>query len=269
MTHRVAGHFGEWLQGRDGPEGPVVLVTVPCPQLGVSATKFCAGALEISGAAGVLETERAKLFLNALGADVGGLFELTSEMQPGGGAGVSTASLLALAAAAGITAAPDNLAKACLVVEGAVDPLMIHAPEEVIWASRQARVIERLAPLPEAEIVGGFWSEPVRTRAEDQMFPDISDLIQDWRLAAASGSLKWLAQIASASAMRTTELRGPVADPAAQLADELGALGYVRAHTGSARGLIFRPGECPAEAERVLEGQGFKDVIRFLTPGRA
>ena len=27
----VAGHFGEWLQGRLGPDGPVALVTLPCP----------------------------------------------------------------------------------------------------------------------------------------------------------------------------------------------------------------------------------------------
>ncbi|TCP38104.1 hypothetical protein EV662_12129, partial [Rhodovulum marinum] len=33
----VAGHFGEFLQGRLGPDGPVVLVTLPCPALAVRA----------------------------------------------------------------------------------------------------------------------------------------------------------------------------------------------------------------------------------------
>lgn len=33
----VAGHFGEWLQGRIGPEGPVALVTLACPRLQVTA----------------------------------------------------------------------------------------------------------------------------------------------------------------------------------------------------------------------------------------
>ena len=34
---RVPGHFGEWMQGRLGPDGPVALVTLACPALGVSA----------------------------------------------------------------------------------------------------------------------------------------------------------------------------------------------------------------------------------------
>ncbi|WP_319800442.1 hypothetical protein [Pararhodobacter zhoushanensis] len=32
---RVAGHFGELMQGRLGSEGPVVLVSLPCPALSV------------------------------------------------------------------------------------------------------------------------------------------------------------------------------------------------------------------------------------------
>ena len=39
---RVAGHFGEFLQGRLGAEGPVALVTLPCPALRCRQT---AGAL--------------------------------------------------------------------------------------------------------------------------------------------------------------------------------------------------------------------------------
>ena len=31
----IPGHFGEWLQGRLGAEGPVVLVTLPAPRLGL------------------------------------------------------------------------------------------------------------------------------------------------------------------------------------------------------------------------------------------
>ena len=31
----VRGHFGEWLQGRLGPGGPLALVTVACPALAV------------------------------------------------------------------------------------------------------------------------------------------------------------------------------------------------------------------------------------------
>jgi len=33
----VAGHFGEWLQGRLGAEGPVGLVTLACAAVRVHA----------------------------------------------------------------------------------------------------------------------------------------------------------------------------------------------------------------------------------------
>ena len=37
VSVRVPGHFGELLQGRIGSDGPVALVTLPCPALGVTA----------------------------------------------------------------------------------------------------------------------------------------------------------------------------------------------------------------------------------------
>ena len=35
----VPGHFGEWLQGRLGPDGPLALVTLACPDRGVRVTR--------------------------------------------------------------------------------------------------------------------------------------------------------------------------------------------------------------------------------------
>jgi hypothetical protein len=34
---RVSGHFGELMQGRLGPRGPVALITLPCARLGLHA----------------------------------------------------------------------------------------------------------------------------------------------------------------------------------------------------------------------------------------
>ena len=39
MMAEVAGHFGEWIQGRLGPDGPLALVTVACPALSVRAVR--------------------------------------------------------------------------------------------------------------------------------------------------------------------------------------------------------------------------------------
>ncbi|MXQ09046.1 hypothetical protein GQ651_14455 [Alphaproteobacteria bacterium GH1-50] len=210
---------------------------------------------------GVLTEARARAILEKLGLPEG-RFRLSAEMPPGGGAGASTAALVALARAAGDTG--DGLARACLGVEGASDPLMLKAPDRVLWAPRRAEVIAPVAPPPPAVIVGGFWGAPSRTQAQDIDFPDIADLVADW---ARARSLADVAAIASASAVRTTAHRGPEGDPTPDLARALGAFGHLRAHTGSARGLIFAPGHVPEGVEAALAEAGVTGVLTFATGG--
>ena len=155
------------------------------------------------------------------------------------------------------------VAAACLEVEGAVDPIMLPKPAEALWASRRAEAVRRLPPPPPMEIVGGFFGPAERTRAEDDRFPDIADLAAEWEAGARRADLAALAAVASASGARTAALRGPAGDPTEALAKELGALGWLRAHTGSARGLIFPPGRAPDRVEARLRDAGFSRVIRF------
>ena len=265
MTNRVSGHFGEWLQGRLGSDGPVVLVTLPCDAIGVEVSRVDGGDFQIASAKPVLALDRASAFLEALGKEPRGRFEFHSDVPPGGGAGVSTASLLALAQAAGVVATPDVLANACLQIEGAVDPLMLASPGACLWSSREAREVEVFGQTPTAEIVGGFWGAPERTVPEDSSFPDISDLLDPWREAVQNQDLARAASLASASATRTSRLRGPEGDPTTELVDCFGALGFQRAHTGSARGLIFEPGNVPDGVEDALRAAGYANVVRFQT----
>lgn len=262
---RVHGHFGEWVQGRLGPSGPVALVTVACDALFVEARFLSPGPLRIDDPMGILgaglSAHRLTAFLEGIGGQIG-RFALSGNILPGGGAGASTASLIALARAAG--ANEDGLAQACLDVEGATDPLMLPAPDRVLWASRQAQSLGDLPRLPAAEIVGGFWKAPLRTDPKDTAFPDVSDLMAQMKSPLA---LEDLAAIASRSAERCSEMRGPEGDPTPELAKRLGALGHLRAHTGSARGLIFAPGAIPARAEEVLRATGYTGVLRFRTGG--
>lgn len=260
---RVAGHFGEWLQGRIGATGPLALVTVACPALTVEARKLGDGPFDLVQPTRLLDPARAAAFLSGLDLQ-GGRFTLAADMPPGGGAGVSTAALVALARAAG--ARERDLASACLAAEGATDPLMLPRPDGVLWASRWAEVLATLPPLPEADVVGGFHGPPVATDPLDRAFPDISDLAAQM---AQPLSLAALARIASASAARCTALRGPADDPTPALAEKLGALGHLRAHTGSARGLIFAPGTVPEQAACTLRCAGFSHVVEFRTGGPA
>lgn len=245
-----------------GPEGPLVLVTVACSALGVTAQRLADGPLDLRQERPVLTVARAREFLGRIGAPQGS-FRLQAEMPPGGGAGASTAALLALAAVSGQGGA--SLAGACLAVEGASDPLMLPVPDAVLWAPREARVAAAIPGLPQVEVIGGFRGAPQVTDPADLEFPDVSDLVARLEQPCDAAAL---AQVASESARRCTALRGPGDDPSAALAEDLGALGHVRAHTGSARGLIFAPGTVPERAEAVLAEAGLTEMLRFRTGHR-
>lgn len=258
----VAGHFGEWLQGRLGPDGPVALVTLACPVKGVRVARTGDGPLSLAGAPPVLDLSQVRRFFAELGLPTSGGYEIRPDLPPGSGAGMSTAALVGLGRVAGVTD-PQRLADACLATEGASDPLMWPAPDRLLWASRRGAVLCRHDPVPACEIIGGFWGEPRRTDPADHGFPDISDLVEDWPAAG----LTEMARLASLSAARCTALRGPEGDPMPDLARRLGALGHARAHTGPARALIYKPGAVPPGAEAVLRDTGLTGVLRFTTGG--
>ncbi len=152
----VAGHFGEWLQGRLGREGPVALVTLACPLRGARARVSPAAALVVEGGAGLLTSERCARLLVALGLPAQGRVRLRADLPPGGGAGMSTAALVALARAAG--AAEERIARACHAVEGATDPLMLAAPDGVLWAPRRAEPLRALPRPPAAQLTNNSYS---------------------------------------------------------------------------------------------------------------
>ncbi|OYX42730.1 MAG: hypothetical protein B7Z02_11045 [Rhodobacterales bacterium 32-67-9] len=265
---RVAGHFGELMQGRIGPDGPVALISLPCPVLELEARLRPGPGLSIHGAGQRLLTpERARRFLGTLGLSLSGQVTMRAAMPAGGGAGASTAALVALARLAGASMAPEALARAAIGSEGASDPLMFPAAERLLWASREGRVISRMPPLPSFDVIGGFYGPPRRTEARDMAFPDIADLIGPWEQAASAGRTAALAELATVSATRTMALRGPESDPIALLARQLGAAGMVIGHTGSARGLLFLPGRIPETAAPVLRESGIRGVVRFRVGG--
>ncbi|MGV8950582.1 MAG: propanediol utilization protein [Cypionkella sp.] len=265
---QIAGHFGELLQGRLGPDGPVVLVTLPCSALTVTAAATTAAQLTIHGAGQRLLTPaRARDFLGHLGLTLRCRVILRATMPAGGGAGASTAALVALALLAGWQGAPETLAQACLAAEGATDPLMFAAPERLLWASRHAQRLADLPALPRFEVIGGFFGSLQRTDPADTRFADISDLIPQW--TAAAGDLPRLADLASQSAVRNLALRGAQTSSLASLAADLGALGHVIAHTGAARGLIFARGQIPPQARTALIAAGGRQVVQFAAGGRA
>lgn len=262
----VPGHFGEWMQGRLGPGGPVILITLPCPVLGVTA-RLGSGMQGLQGAGldnphGAAAAAR---FIADLRLDLPHGIRLQAIADAGLGTGVSTASLLALARLARWRGPASVLAQACLRAEGASDPLMSHNPARLLWASRQGHVLARLPVLPAHEVIGGFYGPPQMTDPTDSAFPDIADLVAAWR---GTRDLAGFAALAAQSARRCLDQRGPAQDPTAALAQRLGALGWTIAHTGAARGLVFAPGRVPGHAAKALRNAGLRDVLQF-SGGRA
>jgi hypothetical protein len=255
---RVYGHFGELLQGRIGPSGPVALVTLPCNALWAEARVRPSQSFGLYQAQQAVPRTVLRRLLESLGAPVRGKFTLKLSMPLGGGAGASTAALLALGLAAGADAG-YGLEAAVLAAEGASDPLLRQRPERVLWASRLGMALGDLPPLPRFEVLGGFLGPGQRTDPLDHNFPDISDLVAAW----PGANLAAMADLVSQSARRTLALRGPANDPTEALARRHGALGFCIAHTGAARGLIFAPRSVPQAAAADLRAAGFSRITQF------
>ena len=267
---RVAGHFGELVQGRLGRGGPVALVTLPCPAL-VTEVRFrpAPGPLETAAPDSAKLTAAAGLALRAMASPGwGGRLDLRRASRPGGGAGQSTADALgavrAVARAFGRRPSAEEEARLCLAAEGAVDPLMHDGA--VLFASREARVVRRLGSLPPLRVVGGFAGPGVPTDPGDDGFPDMRAVFERLGRAVAAGDLDGLAAAARASA-EANQARNP--NPAwaevLRAGRRSGALGPVVAHTGSAIGLLLAADMPAGPVARALSGIGLEDVISFAT----
>ena len=155
---RVHGHFGELLQGRLGAGGPLALVSLPCPALWVEPAE--------PGDPALIGPRRLRALCAALDLPFPGtLPRLRATMPPGGGAGSSTAALVAVALTLGYDGPPDALARACVAAEGASDPLMFPRAERLLFAPRLGQVLRRLPALPRFSVIGGFLGPGLRTRA--------------------------------------------------------------------------------------------------------
>ena len=267
-TARVTGHFGEFLQGRLGPDGPVVLVTLPCPALAAVAHYDPIGRFQaVVDPQGPLDRDQVHALLACLQDPPTGTASVQADMIAGGGAGASTAARVALIRAATGQKDPDRERDICLRLEGATDPLMHTDPASLLWASRTGEIVQHLPAPPVFDVLGGYLGAPERTDPADTRFADISDLIPRWTAACQAGDTAQTAALATESARRNAAHRG--AEPLDTLLDiarSTGALGLASAHTGSARALLFDPGagDVPV-ANKALAALGATNLIRFST----
>lgn len=260
----VPGHFGEWLQGRLGPDGPVALITLMPGGPSLRATHRpgagCVPELATIGCALPVSGAGAAALLAALDLRLGGCITFDPAFAPGLGTGMSTAALIALARLAGYRGAPEPLARACIAAEGASDPLMFPAPDRLLWTSREGDVVTRFTPPPPVHLVAGFFGPPQPTDARDSDYDDISDLATAW---GRRDDAPWRASLAAESAHRCLVRRGPADDPMPDLARDLRALGWAMSHSGAARALIFAPDAAPRHGMAALTEAGLTEPREF------
>jgi uncharacterized protein involved in propanediol utilization len=269
----AAGHFGELLQGRLGPDGPVALATLACdrfparawfaPRRGARLVVIAPGGGRVAAAA----ARAARAAARARGW--GGVLRVRCAAPVGAGMGSSTLGALAAlrAVAAAFGSNPDEAAL-CLEAEGASDPLMLTAPGGALWASREGRALALAPPPPRFWVAGGLDGPPFATDARDDRFADVADLARDWREACARADAAALGRIASESALRN-QPRAPKPRLAAALAlaRERDGLGVVAAHTGPALGLMFLDRAAAVDAAPALAAAGVARVAVFAAGG--
>ncbi|MCA6096497.1 GHMP kinase [Streptomyces sp. SCA3-4] len=213
----------------------------------------------------------------------GGELRLTGEVPVGLGMGSSTSDVIAtvraVADAYGLRLTPDTVARLAVHAESACDPLMLDG-RPVLFAQREGRVLEVLGPaLPPLVVVGCALGggAPVDTLSLPVHEPRDSD-VQAWermrtrlRRAVATGDVRLLGQVATASARRGQQVLGhPEFDALTAIARRAGAAGVQIAHSGAVAGVLFDPA-APGLRHRVrsclraLDAHGIPATRTFTT----
>ncbi len=213
----------------------------------------------------------------------GGELRLTGDIPVGLGMGSSTSDVIAAVRAVadsyGLRPAPDAVARLAVRAESACDPLMLDG-RPVLFAQREGRVLEVLGPaLPPLVVVGCTLGggAPVDTLSLPVREPGDSD-VRAWermrtrlRRAVATGDVRLLGQVATASARRGQQVLGHQEfDALTAIARRVGAAGVQIAHSGAVAGVLFDPA-APGLRHRVrsclraLDAHGIPATRTFTT----
>ena len=271
--HTVAGHFGELLQGRLGPSGPLALITLPTRGLQPSppATTPPAPSASTPPARRPSPATRPPA---STAASPARRFAAPSRSTPPCPPAAAPAPPPPPCSpppppspAAARTRRKPSPASA---TPSKAPPTRSCTPRPAPSSGPPAPPARSAAfpPLPAFHVAGGFLGPGRRTDPGDLAFADIADLAAAWPAAAARRDLAALAALATESARRNARHRhGPDLAPLLAAAERHGALGIVAAHTGSALGLLFAAPP-PDAALADLRALGLARVARFRAGGR-
>lgn len=242
------GTFGELLQG-SLDSGLPFLVTFP---IRAGTTAYFTGDAPGDGVnvmpTGKVKSRRlAEEFLSALGLPVRGVLRLLSDLPEGKGMASSSADLVATARAIADYwrhPMPTSLVQRCMARIEPSDGVMFD--DVVVFAHREARLLERLGRVPPAVVIGLDEGGQVDTieynhalshRRRNGVYPRLLD---DLREGFQRGDLAAVGRVATRSALLNQEyLHKRRLDDLLRISDECGGLGVITTHSGTCLGVLL------------------------------
>lgn len=179
--------------------------------------------------------------------NIAGKITIRSRTPSGVGFGRSTMDILAVLRAIDPDLSPKRESDIVVSVEGACDPLMYDVNHLPLYEPRTGKLHRYIGRMPDHVLIGGYTDQTADPLAYTN-WPDVTDLVDE-----LAPDLKTIARIATESAIRGQQVvYNPYLNHMIDAAQELGALGVVRAHTGSALGWIFAPGTIIPDISKYL-----------------
>lgn len=244
------GTFGELLQGALPEDGPDFLVTLPIARWATATFELESGhpGVEVFPATKVKARRVAEAVL-ALHSGGGGSLRLSGSLPEGKGLASSSADLVATARAVASALGIDLVPQAIEDVLRQIEPTDgVMYPHVVAFEHRNVALLARLGVLPPMTVVGideGGTVDTVAFNAIPKNFTaaerdEYGFLLDEIRTAVAAGDPAGVGRVATRSAHLNQRLcRKRTLNTMTALSAEVGGVGVVTAHSGSAIGLLL------------------------------
>lgn len=251
ITVRVPGTCGELIQGWYAPWEQPVLVSCPIARYSW-VTVHLKATPDIEVASGYFKAQQAaRLLLDTLGrSDLGAVIHIDSQLLPGRGMASSTADLVGvmvgLSSALGQPLSPAQLAQLACQIEPS-DSIMF--PGLAMLAYRDNGFSQQLGPIPSLPLLmldPGYSVDTLTYNAQLDMAAvrrltqTTQEVIGLLCQGLTTGDYQAIGAAATLSAISYQAIAyNPLVTLAQNWAGSTGALGVVRAHSGSVVGLLY------------------------------
>jgi uncharacterized protein involved in propanediol utilization len=245
------GTFGELLQGELPGSGGDFLVTFPIAQWAVASFEWqaeCHG-VHVTPSHKAKSRRIAESVLASVGAPGGGHLLIESELPEGKGLASSSADLVATARAVGNALSTDLPASLLERLLSQIEPTDgVLYPGIVAFDHRAVRLRALLGSLPTMTIIGideggtidSVLFNEIRQQPSAERRREYVKLLDLMSESVRHGDLATVGRVATCSAVMNQDVcPKPALESVLRIADDVGALGVVAAHSGTMLGIML------------------------------